>query len=105
MLSLFIKSNILIDETGRARLAGFDVATIAWNTTDDSFPDSPIEGGTARWMSPELIHPQKFGFEEVRQTKSSDCYALGMVIYETITGNYPFHEHREFAILDRKSVV
>ena len=99
MLSLFIKPNILIDETRRARLAGFGLDTIAWNTTDDSSPDSPIRGGTIRWMSPELIDPQRFGSEEARQTKSSDCYALGMVIYEIITGNYPFHQHREMVIL------
>ena len=42
-------------------------------------------------MSPELIYPEHFGFEKSRATKSSDCYALGMVIYETISGKVPFH--------------
>jgi len=42
-------------------------------------------------MSPELIAPEKFGFKNSRPTISSDCYALGMVIYETISGNVPFH--------------
>ena len=51
------------------------------------------QGGTARWMSPELIAPEKFGFKKSHLTKSSDCYALGMVIYEAISGNIPFHEH------------
>ena len=49
-------------------------------------------------MSPELIKPQKFGLEESRKTKSSDCYALGMVIYETIAGNVPFHKHNSIAV-------
>ena len=43
------------------------------------------EGGTYRWMSPELLDPDRFGMpqsEENRPTKLSDCYALGMVIYE-----------------------
>ena len=42
-------------------------------------------------MSPELIYPEHFGFEKSSPTKSSDCYALGMVIYETISGKVPFH--------------
>ena len=36
-------------------------------------------------MSPELLHPERFGIPESegdRPTKQSDCYALGMVIYE-----------------------
>ena len=43
-------------------------------------------------MSPELIVPEKFGFEKSRPAESSDCYALGMVIYETVSGKVPFHE-------------
>ena len=48
--------------------------------------------GTARWMSPEIIDPQRFGIKKNRHTKSSDCYALGMVIYETVSGRVPFHQ-------------
>ena len=36
-------------------------------------------------MSPELLHPERFGIPESesdRPTRQSDCYALGMVIYE-----------------------
>ena len=47
-------------------------------------------------MSPELITPGQFG--EGRPTKSSDCYALGMVIYETISGRLPFHEHADLVV-------
>jgi serine/threonine protein kinase len=42
-------------------------------------------GGTHRWMSPELLDPELFGIPESegdRPTRQSDCYALGMVIYE-----------------------
>jgi len=36
-------------------------------------------------MSPELLDPERFGMPESegnRPTRQSDCYALGMVIYE-----------------------
>ena len=39
-------------------------------------------GGTVRWMSPELLDPDRFGIADDRPTKASDCYALGMVVYE-----------------------
>ena len=43
-----------------------------------------------RWMSPELLDPDQFGFKNGRPTKESDCYALGMVILEVLTGQVPF---------------
>ena len=33
-------------------------------------------------MSPELLDPEMFGLDNNRPTKQSDCYALGMVVYE-----------------------
>ena len=52
-----------------------------------------------RWMSPELLAPQRFGLKICHPSKSSDCYALGMVVYEIISGNVPFHEVQDMAVL------
>jgi serine/threonine protein kinase len=52
-----------------------------------------IAGGTYRWMSPELLDPELFGIPESegdRPTRQSDCYALGMVIYEVRARRSPF---------------
>ena len=42
--------------------------------------------GTTRWMAPELMLPENFGFpgELAKQlpTKSTDIYAIGMTILE-----------------------
>ena len=43
---------------------------------------SYVPGGTVRWMSPERLLPEMFGFDNSRPTKQSDCYEFGMVIYE-----------------------
>ena len=49
-------------------------------------------------MGPELIAPQEFGLKTSRPTRASDCYSLGMVIYETISGDKPFHEHADLVV-------
>lgn len=38
-------------------------------------------GGTLHWMSPELLKSVGPG-SGIRPTRESDCYALGMVVYE-----------------------
>ena len=60
--------------------------------------DSFTQGGTIRWMGPELLSPQKFDFEDSRPTRRSDCYALGMVVYEVLTGRVPFHQDADFIV-------
>ena len=92
LTSLPAKANVLIDQTGRARLADFGLLTIISDPANHLSSGSFTAGGTVRWMSPELIAPERFGFTNGRPTKQSDCYALGMVIYETISGNLPFHK-------------
>lgn len=92
------KVKILIDQTSHARLSGFGLITIISDPANGFTSDSYAHGGTARWMSPERIDPGRFGFEDGRPTISSDCYALGMVIYETISGYRPFHEHVDVTV-------
>lgn len=41
-------------------------------------------------MSPERLDPNRFGLKDNRPTKESDCYALGMVIYEVLSGEIPY---------------
>ena len=106
------KANILINKNRRACLADFGFTTITGVATraapgasqaslisndslapltagasrmslisDDSLVSFTI-GGSWRWMSPELLDPELFGVQGDRPTRQSDCYALGMVIYE-----------------------
>lgn len=99
LIPSLVKANILIDQTGHARLADFGLLTIISDSTNLWSSGSYPQGGTARWMGPELIDPQRFGFENSRPTKGSDCYALGMVMYETISGHLPFPQHGDLTII------
>ena len=82
------KANILINHSGRACLAGFSLLTIP--SDQETVTSWAVPGDAIQWTSPELIDPSKFNLKESRPTKQSDCYALGMVIYEVLSGHVPF---------------
>ena len=98
-----VKANILIDETGRACLADFGLVTIISDATNLVSSSPHTHGGTYRWMSPELFYPEDFGLEDDRRTKYSDCYALGMVIYEVLSGQVPFSRYNVYAVIAKVS--
>ena len=74
------QANVLVDKTGTARIADFGLMTIV-NLSTVFLSETSVSGGTVCWMSPELLYPLRFG-SNGRPTRESDCYALGMVIYE-----------------------
>ena len=107
------KANILVNQDRRACVADFGLSTLtgvrshsaARNSDSTSLLSSPsndslvsfTSGGTIRWMSPELLDPGRFGVpgsEGDRPTRQSDCYAMGMVIYEVNPSFVRIHERR-----------
>ena len=56
------------------------------------------ETGTAFFTAPELLHPTKFGLEKGVPSKG-DIYALGVTLYQVLTGCYPFYPRREFEVI------
>jgi len=112
-------ANILINEDERACLADFGLTTITGVATRASARASRASlisndtlmsftaGGTYRWMSPELLDPERFGVSESegdRPTRQSDCYALGMVIYEVLCGHHP-HVEIESDIMVMNAII
>ena len=55
-------------------------------STAGSTADNRGMRGTIRWMAPELMYPEKFGFagkyRKQLPSRSTDTYALGMTILE-----------------------
>ena len=85
------QANILITHSGRACLAGFGSSLLTMAADQPNDLSSWTGGGTIRWMSPELIYPESFNLgKKVHQTKESDVYALGMVVYEVLSGREPY---------------
>jgi serine/threonine protein kinase len=71
--------NIVVDnKTGKAKLCDFGSA---------SFIDNPpITGGTNEFLSPEIIKDRQFNIK-------SDAWAFGILLFELITGYYPFGDN------------
>ncbi|QIL50644.1 Stk1 family PASTA domain-containing Ser/Thr kinase [Weissella coleopterorum] len=72
--------NILIDESGRAKITDFGIA-LAQSSLGLTKTDVAI--GSIHYMSPEQV---KGGMATTR----SDIYALGIILYEMLVGKVPF---------------
>lgn len=75
-----------MDSRSSARLADFGLSMIIDESTIGSVNGGHGARGTTRWMAPELLYPEHFGFsgdcQKQLPSKSTDTYALGMTILE-----------------------
>ena len=71
-------SNIVIDGDGHAHIADFGIAAFVPTAAGEI----PL-AGTPAFMAPGLFHHKQ-------PSKQSDLYALGLVLYEVVTGKEPF---------------
>ena len=65
-----------------ACLASFGLMRMVLDPDQPTPYDVRPEGGTVRFMSPELLMPERFGFAESVPTPEADVYAFGLVIYQ-----------------------
>lgn len=72
-----------MDNEGIPRIADFGLMTIIMDP--DTIMDAHTSTGkigTLRWSAPEILDPSSFNLKVRRPSKESDCYSLGMTIYE-----------------------
>ncbi len=80
--------NVLIDEDGAARVTDFGIAR---QLNDESLTADGRVLGTTDYVSPE----QALGHSV---TPQSDLYSLGIVLFEMLTGDVPFHGENQVAV-------
>ena len=85
-------ANLLIEANGRVKLTDFGVARI-----QDSGEATRTQGsmvGTLKYMSPEQV-------QGVPIDARADLFAVGVVLYQLLTGKRPFDGDTDFAIIQQ----
>jgi tRNA A-37 threonylcarbamoyl transferase component Bud32 len=80
--------NILIDPEGRAKITDFGIAR---SLSEEGLTMAGRVLGTTDYVSPEQALGQAV-------TPQSDLYSLGIVLYEMLTGDVPFHGETPVAV-------
>ena len=80
--------NVLIDEEGTAKVTDFGIAR---SLTEEGLTADGRVLGTTDYVSPEQALGQDVG-------PQSDLYSLGVVLFEMLTGEVPFHGENQVAV-------
>ncbi|HEX8255878.1 MAG TPA: protein kinase, partial [Thermoanaerobaculia bacterium] len=79
-------SNVLVDDDGRAKIMDFGLAIESRQVLDRKIR------GTLQYMAPEVL-------KQDRVDSRADLYALGMTLYETVTGALPGYGRAQIEVI------
>jgi len=93
-------ANILIDGCQYPVLIDFGLAIVADSQSAATGTTSRSgQGGSTRWMAPELFNPSMFKMDTYQRTPASDVYAFGCLALEIYTGKAPFQGCNDAAVI------
>lgn len=84
-------SNVLLNDEGRCYLTDFGIARIVSDMTQLTSTGNVL--GTVDYVAPELFEVHR------RADARSDFYALGVLLYEMVTGRLPFSADNQLALI------
>ena len=96
-----IKSfNFLVDDQLNAKLADLE---LGFDNIDDDISRQDNENLFGNdflfnWLAPEVLHSAVY-------TQASDVYSLSLVLWEVMSGEFPFGESGQYGNSSRKSIV
>jgi serine/threonine-protein kinase len=84
-------ANVLIDDTGLVKIVDFGVAA-AQQQGDTQLTKTGYVIGSPKYMAPEQILGKKVD-------ERADVYSLGVILYEMLTGEPPYHRGDHMAVM------
>ena len=82
-------ANLLVDSKWNLKISDFGMSRIKYRAyLQKSNPELETAGGTPEWMSPEALRNDNVD-------ELSDVYSFGIILWELITLNYPWHELKD----------